>query len=392
MIGSLPSGRWPAVTVAACSLVLAHLVASTGARADGDADLRARLDGIRAEHDLPAMWAGRFHLDGRRVFAVSGVRKHGDVDPASPGDPIHIGSCTKAMTAVMVARRCSRGTLRFDSTLAEIFPSVGRGDGGTIATSEWATVTVDDLLRHRSGAPPNPDWWALHRAHPDDAVAARRALLEWLLTQPRPEEPGFVYSNIGYALLGHIVETIDDAAWEAIIADDVFQPLGLTTAGFGPVPPENQPGAWGHVLRDGVTEPVRIDNPPPLGPAGRVHLTMEEWSRFVLSFAGDDGASDGPRLGVAPADWARLLAPRESEHYAGGWGLHDRAWGGGRVLSHSGSNTTWYCVAWVAPARDFCLLGATNSGAPAAARACDEAVAACLDPRLLPFADTAERR
>jgi hypothetical protein len=62
------------------------------------------------------------------------------------------------------------------------------------------------------------------------------------------------------------------------------------------------------------------------------------------------------------------------------------------VLSHSGSNTTWTCVAWVAPGRDFCLLGATNTGAPAAGKACDEAVSACLDPRLLPFDDTAQRR
>jgi hypothetical protein len=56
------------------------------------------------------------------------------------------------------------------------------------------------------------------------------------------------------------------------------------------------------------------------------------------------------------------------------------------VLSHAGSNTTWYCVAWVAPQRDFCLLAVTNSGAPAAAKACDEAAGACLDPTLLPFA------
>lgn len=379
--------------MAASAMVLLVVLLSPGAaRAEGHEVLRATLDEVRARHDLPALWAGRFHADRRRVLAVSGVRKHGEVDPARLDDLVHIGSCTKAMTAVLIARLWTAGKLSPDTTLAECFPEVRGAEGGALATSRWGSVTIDDLLRHTSGAPANLDWWALYRAHPSDPVAARRGLLEWLLSQPRPAEPGFLYSNVGYALLGHIVESIEGKPWETRIADEVFQPLGLTTAAFGPLPPEGSTGAWGHVLRDGVIEPVRIDNPPPLGPAGRVHLSIEDWSRFVLAFTADRRGGDQPRLGVSPRDWARCLAPRDGEHYAGGWGLHERAWGGGRVLSHSGSNTTWYCVAWVAPGRDFCLLGATNSGAPAAAAACDEAVSACLDPRLLPFDDTAERR
>lgn len=380
------------VSGGAILVALALVVACVDARAEGDADLRATLDEVRARHDVPALWAGRFHADGRRVFAVSGVRKHGEADPARLDDPVHIGSCTKAMTAAMVARRCSRGSLRFDSTLAEIFPLVRTGEAGPIAASSWGGVTVAELLRHTSGAPANPDWWAIHRDHPDDPVAARRALLEWLLTQERPAEPGFLYSNVGYALLGHAIESIDGKAWETLIDADVFEPLGITSAGFGPLPPQGREGPFGHVVRGGVTEAVRIDNPPPLGPAGRVHLTIGDWARFVLVFTGSQETPERERLGISPRDWAGLLAAPDGEPYAGGWGLHDRAWGGGGVLAHSGSNTTWTCVAWVAPNRDFCLIAATNTGAPAAAKACDDGVAACLDPRLLPFGSAAVRR
>ena len=375
------------------ALVVGILVLFVGAaRAEEDRPLLATLDDIRIRHDLPALWAGRFHADGRRVFAVSGVRKQGEAAPARLDDLVHIGSCTKAMTAVMVARCCSRGGVALDSTLADLFPDVRTAAGEALAASPWGRVTMHELLRHTSGAPADPDWWAIHRSSPADPVAARRGLLEWLLAQDRPAEPGYLYSNVGYALLGHAVESIEGKPWETLIADDVFRPLGMTTAGFGPLPPEGGAGAWGHVVRDGVTEPVRIDNPPPLGPAGRVHLSMEDWSRFVLAFTAPEASAGRTRLGVAPLDWARLLEPYPDETYAGGWGLHDRAWGGGRVLAHSGSNTTWTCVAWVAPERDFCLLGATNSGAPAAAKACDEAVSACLAPRLLPFTDAGERR
>jgi hypothetical protein len=374
-------------------LGLMILLPAGAARAEGPGDekLRSVLASVREKHDVPGLWAGRFHADGRRLFAVSGVRRQGEADPARLDDPVHIGSCTKAMTAVMVARLCSTGKLSFDTRLAEVFPE-GGGGGRGIADSQWGTVTIDDLLRHESGAPANPDWWAIHRDHPDDPVAARQALLDWLVTQDRPAAPGFLYSNVGYALLGHVIESIAGKPWETLVSDEVFRTLQIGTAGFGPVPAEGQAGAWGHVVREGVTAPVRIDNPPPLGPAGRVHLSMEDWSRFVLVFTGSGDEPDAERLGVSPRDWGRLLAPRDGGRYAGGWGLQDRAWGGGRVFTHSGSNTTWFCVAWVAPGRDFCLLGATNTGAPAAARACDEAVAACLDPNLLPFGGTPETR
>lgn len=56
----------------------------------------------------------------------------------------------------------------------------------------------------------------------------------------------------------------------------------------------------------------------------------------------------------------------------------DRFWGGGAVLMHAGSNTMWYCVAWVAPKRDFAVLAAANLGGDDASQACDEAAVALI--------------
>lgn len=350
-------------------------VAARAADDAGDAALAERLAAIRVEHRVPALWAGRFHADGRRVVACGGLRRVGDPAAVRLDDRIHLGSCTKAMTAALVARECSAGRLTFDTPLGTLFATEIAAD------SPWADATVEDLLCHSSGAPANPDWHALHRGSPDDPVAARRALVAWLAAQERPTERVFRYSNVGYALLGHMVETIRATPWERLVVEEVLGPLGVRGAGFGPVPPEGADGAWGHVDRDGETRPVRVDNPPPLGPAGRVHLRMEDWATFALAFA-RGGETGRTLLQILPDDWARLFDPG-SGTYAGGWGLHDRSWGGGQVLSHAGSNTTWFCVAWVAPRRDFCLLGATNCALPAAASACDAAVAACLDDGLL---------
>lgn len=380
--------------------VAAWAAVAAGARGAGDERLAARLEAIRGRHSLPAVWAGRFHADGRRVVAAVGVRRLGGGaagrDDASLDrvgnekveldEPVHLGSCTKALTAVLVARGATAGRLGSAATLAAVFP------GELPAESPWADVTISSLLDHTSGAPENADWWSLDRGRPGDPVAARRDLLRWLIAQPRPPRPGHRYSNVGYAVAGHALETVEGTAWERLAEREIFEPLDMKQAGFGPLPPPgHEAGAWGHVVRDGELLAARIDNPPPLGPAGRVHATLSEWARFVLAFVGDGGAARR-RLGVSPAEWRRLLTPAPGETYAGGWQQHERAWGGGTVLAHMGSNTAWTVVAWAAPRRDFCLLAAVNAGGDAAARACDEAVSACLAEDLLPLAPASPAR
>ena len=68
-----------------------------------------------------------------------------------------------------------------------------------------------------------------------------------------------------------------------------------------------------------------------------------------------------------------LHTPPSGGDYAGGWMAVDRPWAGGKALTHSGSNTMWYCTIWLAPARDFGILVATNKGGDGAVKACDEA-------------------
>ena len=151
----------------------------------------------------------------------------------------------------------------------------------------------------------------------------------------------------------------------------------MTTAGFGPPGPIgtlDQP--WGHVLPDGHPFPVQIDNRPVMAPAGEVHCSMADWAKFVAVFCSAPG--DGVPAVVDPATMAALTTPAAGGRYAGGWLITSRPWAGGRAMTHAGSNTTWYCVAWVAPARHFAVLAAANAGGDDAAKACDEVSAALI--------------
>jgi hypothetical protein len=52
-----------------------------------------------------------------------------------------------------------------------------------------------------------------------------------------------------------------------------------------------------------------------------------------------------------------------------------RDWGGGKVLTHAGSNTMFYSVMWLAPLKDFAVVVSTNLGGNDAAQGCDRVAA-----------------
>lgn len=349
--------------------------------------LEQRLEAVRAKYDVPALFAGRFTADDQLILAT-GLRRADAEVRVTVDDTLHLGSCTKAMTAVLVGQEITAQRLAWTSSLEEVFPDVPG-----LAGSVWATVTVEQLLRHSSGAPANAPWSTLHARHPNDPLRSRRALLNWLIEQPRDAEVGYVYSNVGYALLGHMVETCHQTAWEDVIQEQLFAPLNIRFAGFGPVVgPEELDQPWGHVPIDPPNspkgdsssaaaeinfKPTRIDNPPPLGPAGRVHMPLTEWAKFVRVFATTAAPPDS--LQISAHDWQRLMSLGEEGAYAAGWIQVERKWADGLALTHAGSNTTWYCVAWVAPSLQTYYLAATNCGGEAAAKACDEAVVELLN-------------
>jgi hypothetical protein len=65
-----------------------------------------------------------------------------------------------------------------------------------------------------------------------------------------------------------------------------------------------------------------------------------------------------------------------------GWDVAQRAWAGGRTLTHAGTNTMWYAVMWVAPERDAAFVAATNAATEGATKACDAAVSALIQRHL----------
>lgn len=290
----------------------------------------------RAEADVPALGLVVMHAGERPAIAVDGVRVVGGETKVTPDDLWHLGSITKSFTATLVARLVEQGKVSWDDT-------VGARLGGAVPNihKQYRDVTFMHLLSHRSGLQANiPGWmFASFAAEPEDRIADRLRWVKIALEQEPvgPKEETYEYSNNGFIVAGAMLESATGQSWEDLMRKEVFGPLGLKSAGFGG-PQGDTPDAQprGHRTVDGkrVAVPPDADNPPALGPAGRIHMSLADLATYLsVHAAGREGF-------LTKASYERLHTTPFGGNYALGWVVisPEGRW-------HNGSNTMWYAEA-----------------------------------------------
>jgi CubicO group peptidase (beta-lactamase class C family) len=342
-------------------------------------DLGARIEAIRAESELPALGAALVTAEGGlQGVWVAGTRRAGGTERVTADDLWHLGSCTKSMTATLIALLVTRGDLSWDTPLGELLPELA-----TDMDVDYMELTLVDLLTHRAGLSATPDLkvWAEIQSSEDSLVEQRARLTEAALVRPpvHPPRSEYLYSNDGFVIAGHIAEEAAGKPWETLIQELLFQPLGMTSAGFGPPgssAPCDQPR--GHTADGKPVEPgPDADNPAALGPAGTVHASLADWAKYVQLHL--KGCREDVKVGeitLSKETFARLHAPFDGpgQKYAFGWVVERRDWAGGdgTALWHNGSNTMWYCVTWLGLANGVGALVTTNRLTPQAQKATDQ--------------------
>ncbi|MGO8675815.1 MAG: serine hydrolase domain-containing protein [Limisphaerales bacterium] len=356
-------------------------------------------------------------LRGERIIAqgASGVRKRGTAERTTLGDRFHLGSSTKAMTATLVAMLVEEGKLNWTTTLGELF-----ADTVKPMHPAWEKVTLRQVLAHRSGLPFNPDGlvrvfnlfrapYASLRTGPElmrpprsrlgTVPQQRLEIARQALWRPPGIPPGtkYWYSNEGYILAGAVLEHLTGRAWEDLMRERLFQPLGISTGGFGPpgtAGKTDQP--WGH--SSFVGKPIDPGSPAaqfPLyyGPAGLAHMTITDWARFIALHLRGDPANPHCQPALLKLDtFAELHAVAPTTPYSNGWVMRgvtrlvtgdagpavtyragwfistsswakgSQAGDIGRRLWHGGSNGISHSVVCIAPEIDFAVLVACNRG------------------------------
>lgn len=154
---------------------------------------------------------------GNRLMYIG---KQGAVEPycdrkVEAGMYYDLASLTKVIgTATRILQLAENGAISLSAPVKEILDRFSYGD-----------ITVEHLLFHTSGLPAeirNKESWS------------RENLLEYLYTTPREREAGegFLYSDVGYILLGKIIERVDHTTLEETFQEHIFRPLCMTDTSY----------------------------------------------------------------------------------------------------------------------------------------------------------------
>jgi len=290
------------------------------------------------------------------------------------------------MTATLAGILVERCALRWDTTIGQTFPEFA----GSMDPS-YTSATLANLLSHRSGLPADNNLsfeqgviWSAMKFGDGDLASRRMTGVEFGLKQKPVGAPGekFAYSNLGYTIAGVMLERAAGDTYENLMQKEIFAPLAITSAGWGPPgTPDAVTQPFGHDRTDDGWSPVApdspaADNPGAVAPCGTLHISIVDWAKFIAAHA---RAGKGDLL-ASPRIFHVLHTP-VGDSYALGWIVTARPWAPGPILTHNGSNSHWFAAVWVAPENQSAYLAVCNAANDAAMTACDQAISSMiLDP------------
>jgi CubicO group peptidase (beta-lactamase class C family) len=147
-------------------------------------------------------------------------------DPVSPSTRFDLASLTKPLvTAPLALTAVARGIMRLDDPLERFFPA-------DLIGPEKREITIRHLLSHSSGLPAYKPFYLDLIQFPCDK--RRNELLSMILETPLDSAPGkaAVYSDLGYMILGFILERLFGAGLDRLAEDILFGPLAVDELHF----------------------------------------------------------------------------------------------------------------------------------------------------------------
>lgn len=216
-----------------------------------------------------------------------------------------VASLTKVVaTAPSILMLAEEGKLRLADPVVRYIPDFAAGGG------ERAKVTIEQLMTHRAGLPPD-DPLDLYTGTPAEIFARK-------YRQPLASRPGteFVYSDVGYEVLGEIVRVVSGKPLDRFAEERIFRPLGMRETGFRPAgsapaggvsriaPTEQREGRW---MRGEVHDPRAYAVGGVAGHAG-LFSTADDLAKFCRMILG--GGVLGNARVLSPLGVDALTRPR----------------------------------------------------------------------------------
>ena len=229
--------------------------------------------------------------------------------PNSPTTRFNIASMTKQFTAAAILLLEDRGKLKTSDLVKKYLPA---------APASWDKITIYHLLTHTSGIS-------------DDAAKYQPGPPELLLFNDKPLDfqPGerWSYTNLGYIVLGYLLERIVGQSYESFVKENLFKPLGMNDSGmfsYVTVIPRRASGYWPG--RNGIENAERPDFRTGFS-SGSLYSTTEDLLRW------EEGLFGGKLLSAKSLH--KMITPFKGDYACG---LYVRRVNGHLMIEHDGNN------------------------------------------------------
>lgn len=256
------------------------------------------------------------------IVHTRGFGDDGRAHAITPQTPFPIGSLTKSFTALAIRQLEEAGRIRLDDPVQRYLPWFAVADADASAR-----ITVRHLLNQTSG---------LSRAAGIAPVAAgsQASLPEIVrsiqhLPLNRPVGQSYEYSNLNYAILGLLVETMANEPWTTYVERRVFAPLGLTHSHTTFSAARDARMTQVHQYWFGVPRRSELAYLPGLAPTGYLAASADDMGQYLAMYLGGGTTSharvlsrEGAESMLTPATnetAIRLLSTPFTVRYAEGW-------------------------------------------------------------------------
>ena len=201
-----------------------------------------------AEHKVPGAALAvsqKGEIVHSRGFGFANVETKRKVEADSL---FRIASISKPITAVAVLQLVDAGKVNLDEPILKFIQLKPHLAAGARVDPRWHLITVRHCLHHTGGwdrdksGDPIGIPWKIANSLGTTVPVPLEDVIRYTMGRPLDTDPGtrFAYSNLGYLLLGRVIETATGRTYEEYVRKEVLAPLGITTMQLGRALPENR--------------------------------------------------------------------------------------------------------------------------------------------------------
>lgn len=290
------------------------------------------LQNIMEEEDIPGIMMSVVRSD---TVLFSGGLGYADISAKEMVTADHLfrlGSISKSITALGLVKLSLNNKLSLSSTIQEIDENLEIEN----PWSEIAPITVEQILEHTAG------FDAIHGNASIDEPLEKTSCLEKVKTHNKSLyarwKPGtrMAYSNPGYIVAGHLIETITETSYDKYLKDNILTPIGMEKSGFYFTTPLAHKMATGYIREGGELSTLAFKSVSG-GPASDFCSTANEMALFLMYMLSGELTNDN-KAPIPFEVFERIenskttLASKNG--FVGGYGLGNNSIWGNNFLFH----------------------------------------------------------